>query len=226
MSSSPNRICFLLASFAIIACAEEPSAPTVQPAPYFTLSGVVRDEAGIPVAGAQIDVNSTIKFSNDSGFFAFERVRGLLTVIVTKPGFDEYGVKVNLQANVDLDVRLQNELVASEIMVGKTLAGTIPATARPCDPVRWDANAPCRRLTFRAPASGTLVLTLRWTSSPPLDLVVTNTFGDYLASSVEVSDNQAFVALHVDKDRRYEVRVSSYYGAQLFELTTELQPDQ
>jgi hypothetical protein len=209
----------------IIACADEPSAVQMQPAPFFTLSGVVRDAAGVPVAGAAVDINSAFKFSSDSGYFAFERVRGELTVIVTKTGFEEYGAKVRMDANVDLNVRLEKQLVVSEIIVGKTLAGTIHANALPCDPVRWDANAPCRRLSFIAPVSGTVVLTLRWTNTPPLDVVVTNAFGEYLAVSEEVGDNQAYVSLLVDQARRYEVRVSSYYGAQLFELTTELHPD-
>jgi Carboxypeptidase regulatory-like domain len=225
VSSSLNRICVLFASCVILACADDPGAVQMQPAPFFTLSGVVRDAAGIPVADAEVAISSTFKFSSDSGYFAFERVRGDLTVIVTKAGFEDYGVKVRMDSNVDLDVRLQKQLVVSEIIVGKTLAGTIHANALPCDPVRWDANAPCRRLSFIAPVSGILVLTLRWTGTPPLDAVVTNAFGDYLAYSEKVGGNQAYVALHVDQARRYEVRVSSYYGAQLFELTTELHAD-
>ncbi|MGH7471786.1 MAG: hypothetical protein ACRENP_27870 [Longimicrobiales bacterium] len=94
-----------------------------------------------------------------------------------------------------------------------------------CDPVHWDASAPCRRLRLTPSASGTLFISITWSGGPPLDGLITTSGGTLLANSKEENVELATAQAYLQAGAMYEVWVSSYYGTQVFDLRADLRPD-
>jgi hypothetical protein len=217
----------LLLGITLLACADEgPSAPVQPREPNFVLSGTVLDDAGRPIANASAQI-MTGPFSGGSaqtdadGEFSFPHVAGQVTLAVWKDEFGVYTKDLLVDADVALQISLSRLVSADSIVLDATVRFFVPANAPSCDH-NWDAQAPCRRIFFRAPASGFLFITIRWYAGSPLDAIVANLNGDYLAYSEEAGEREISVALHVDEGTTYDIRVNSYYSAQLFDLTAKL----
>jgi hypothetical protein len=101
----------------------------------------------------------------------------------------------------------------------RTVRSSVSATAAPCDPVGWDESAPCRRFYFIAPATGRLSIDNAWNGVPPLDATIVIPANRYVATSTDNGFNRVSLSASLIAGVRYEVRVNSYYGAQVFDMT-------
>lgn len=108
--------------------------------------------------------------------------------------------------------------------LGQTIQSTVSADAAPCDPVGWDALAPCRPFSFTAPQSGFLVIVISWNGGPELDATIVEPNDRYLASSTQGPGAEDItLTAAVEANVRYEIRVNSYYSGQVFLLRADLQ---
>jgi hypothetical protein len=118
------------------------------------------------------------------------------------------------------------------ISVGELVRASITRGDPVCDPVHWDANAPCKVYSLVAPTSGLLTVTLTTDipgSNPDvIDMMVTEVSSGMTLYSPGGAVQR--LSLDVQAARRYEIRINSYPyllplpGALDFELRTELQP--
>jgi len=229
-----KRLSLLIAACGIVmACAgEEPTAPVAPPPPpatplpTYVVFGTVQDEAGAPLSGAVADLvglgRSSI--SNDNGYFSFTGVRGPMTVRVGKDGYETQSRYLNVTADLAFSVKLLRVQTSEDIVLGQTIRSTVSEGARPCDPIRWDAAAPCRRFGFTAPFSGLFVVSISWNGGSELDATMMNPNDTYLATSTESGFEQITLVAIVEAGVRYEIRVNSYYGGQVFNLRADLTP--
>jgi hypothetical protein len=206
---------------------EDPADAEPTPRP-FVLLGTLRDEGGLAVSGATVGVAGDsvpwqYSISNDSGHFGFTGVLGPVAVRVWKYGFEHYVQNLVVAADVSLDIGLVKVEAIDSIRLGRTIRSHVDGNADPCDPIRWDTRAPCRRFSFTAPRSGTLVISVRWSGGSPLDAVILAPEGTYLAISEETGLEEATVSARVQAGATYEVRVNSYYAGQVFDLRADLQ---
>ena len=228
-----QRLALTLAVYALLAACEPeqpiaPAPPPQPPAPLPTalVSGFIHDETGMPLAGALVENlngGGTVT-ANETGNFSLLVVQGPFTLRVSKEGYESY--LRNLVANADLqvDVRLAVLLVVDSIVLSRTIRSTVEAGAAPCDPVHWDAAAPCRRFPFTAPLSGLLFISVSWHGGSELDVTFTTPGGSYLATSRELAPETVGFWVTVEAGASYEIRVNSYYESQVFELKAELVP--
>jgi len=206
---------------------EEPTdtEPTPQP---FVLLGTLHDEDGLAVSGATVGVAGDAvpwqyAISNDSGHFSFAGVLGPVAVRVWMFGYEHYVQNLVVVADLSLDIGLVRVEAIDSIRLGRTIRSHVDGDAAPCDPIQWDDRAPCRRFSFTAPRSGTLVINVSWNGGSPLDAVIIAPEGTYLAISEESGFDEVTVRGRVQAGATYEVRVSSYYSGQVFDLRADLQ---
>ena len=212
--------------------AEPPAGPRVYTQPTFppetfTLFGVVRDEAGRLLPGALAEVSGIrgTQITNLAGYFALSGLRGRATVRVWKEQYEIYQADVMMAADTLLDVRLSRAdyYFADSLVIGQTIRSFVPGSAAPCDPVRWDAKAPCRSFSYTAPASGRLEVAITWSGEPELDATITTISGAYVGTSS--GGFGTIIALApVSAGITYAVRVNSYYDFQRFTLRAEFRP--
>ena len=229
-----KRISLLVAAAGILMTAcdkpEDPVGPVSTPVrPSFVVFGVVRDTAGLPVSGATAEIvegrfQGWIQISNDDGYFSFTGVSGLITIRVWKDGYERYVQTLVVTADLVLEISLSSVEPIDELALGRTIRSNVPADAPPCDPVGWDAQAPCRRFLFTAPSSGELTIRIWWAGYPPLDATMMAPSGDYLAASAESGFEEIVMNAFVTAGETYEVRVNSYYEYQVFNLRADLTP--
>lgn len=227
-----KHLTLIAACALLLGCAdEEPiSAPTT---PAFVLFGSVRDSAGEPIAGATAQITDgtfrgRVAFSNQGGYFKFVQVSGPMTISVWKDGYDFSVVRdLMVSADLALDVTLARIEFSDSIILGQLIRSNVLAGAPPCDPVHWDAHAPCRRFSFTAPASGRLLISVTWSGGSPLDAVIMSPEGAYLETSEEWGPGveKVTVGTYVQEGLTYEIRISSYYDAQVFNLIADLITD-
>lgn len=162
--------------------------------------------------------------TNAFGYFTFSGVRGVVTVRVTAPGFEPQSRNLDVTADVTWSFKLARLLFASDsIVLGATIASAVDAGAPPCDPVNWDAWAPCQRFHFTAPATGRLVLLVTWQGISELDATLVTTGNSYVATSRPAATGIRLEGF-VQGGHLYEIRVSSYYEGQSFQLRADLFP--
>ncbi len=229
-----KRISLLVATAGMLMTAcdnpEDPVGPASAPArPSFVVFGVVRDTAGLPVSGAAAEIvegwfQGWTKISNDDGYFSFPGVSGPMTIRVRKDGYEYYVQTLVVTADLALEVTLSSVEVIDEMALGRTIRSTVPEDAPPCDPIGWDALAPCRRFLFTAPSSGELSIRISWAGDPPLDATMMTPNGDYLATSEESGFEEILMNAFVTAGETYEIRVNSYYDYQVFNLRADLTP--
>jgi len=205
---------------------EEPATQTPRP-PRYVVFGAVRDEQGLPIQGASAEIISTSSFglralSNSNGYFSFKDVSGFLLVRVWKDGYDHRTHWLKVDEDSQFEVSLLR-VETDSIFLGRTIRSAVDPHASPCDP-QWDAEAPCRRLSFMAPATGTLTIGVAWFGGSELDVVIVRSDETYLAFSDLTGFDEAVLEAQVEAGHKYEVRVSSYYDPQVFNLTANLAP--
>jgi hypothetical protein len=211
----------------VVACGdgtENPVTPAEPAPPAFVLLGTVQDEDGAAVSGAAVEITEgrykDLSTATDAqGHFAFVGVRGHLVLRITKLGYEGRLQGVLVSDNQLIEIRLDR---AAVIELGKTIRAVTGEP--PCDPVRWDANAPCRRFYFTSPSSGRLVIVVTWKSGPDLDATMLTESDDYLAHSNLTGASQITLQATVDAGLPYEIRVNSYYQTQEFDLKADLHP--
>jgi hypothetical protein len=229
MEADMGRRLVLIAACGIVVACGEVSEPVVdRPAPpSFTLFGIIRDDTGAPVAGANAKiVNGRFRdlssVSTDSGYFSFSAVSGPMKVRVRKDGFHGYERDIVVVSDRLLEVTL-SKVAFVELPLGATVRAKVAAADPPCDPFGWDALAPCRRFDLTATATGVLVVSITWRDGSPLDAALMAPNGSYLATSEEVGLNELVVVqATVEAGNRYELRVHSYYGSQEFDVRADL----
>jgi hypothetical protein len=212
----------------IIACSDKPNSdasPTgVNSRPTYVLFGTVRDSAGVPVAGADAQIvrgayAGRTAVSNQSGNFAFVGVSGTLVVSVSKYEYELYQKTLDIRADTAINVIMGRYNVSDTIQLGRTIRATVFEGAAPCDPVRWDARAPCRRFYFTPSSPGALFIEIKWDGLPELDATIVNPADEYVTSSSQSGSNRIIMSASLIAGVKYEVRVNSYYSAQTFDLT-------
>lgn len=219
----------LVCSALLTACDDQLSNPVLPPPPPagFVVFGIVETEDGFPMIDATAElirahypVQTTT--TNNSGHFTFSGVFGSATVRVSKPGYTGEQRVLTVTETVLTRFRLMRLLPDQVLTLGDTITATVQEGAPPCDPVGWDAEAPCRRFHFIAPSSGKLLVAITWQGSPEIDAVLVVGRAGYVASSVPAGFERVMLEGQVVKGVDYELRVNSYYGRQDFKLTAEL----
>jgi hypothetical protein len=208
--------------------------PTPQPVPpttSYTVSGVVRTRAGIPVAGARVVVlgqaGSISTTTDGSGNYSiagveasFDRMSPLLSASSAGYFTDvEFADSAYLPIVKDTKVDFRLAPVAP-ISLGEVIQGRSPVGDRVCSHWGYGASA-CQRFALAAPASGTLEVTI---SAPQFefdfDIVAPDgTFALYDGSW----RGPLSVSIPVVAGATYEIRViGGWNPPRAFELTTAL----
>jgi len=203
--------------------------PIAAPAPTYVLFGTVRDSAGAPVANATAVVTTgkylgRFALSNESGYFKFIGLLGPLTLRVTKEDYEMADNPLDVRGDLSLEVVIKKIFFSDSIELGRTIRSNVPASAKPCDPIRWDARAPCRPFRFTPSSSGLLSLQIKWDGLIPLDATITTLSNDYVATSSEVGFGNVTMAASLTAGQTYEIRINSYYGGLIFDLAATFQP--
>ena len=203
--------------------------PIAAPAPTYVLFGTVRDSAGAPVANATAVVTTgkylgRFALSNESGYFKFIGLLGPLTLRVTKEDYEMADNPLDVRGDLSLEVVIKKIFFSDSIELGRTVRSNVPASAKPCDPIRWDARAPCRPFRFTPSSSGLLSLQIKWDGLIPLDATITTLSNDYVATSSEVGFGNVTMAASLTAGQTYEIRINSYYGGLIFDLAATFQP--
>jgi hypothetical protein len=212
------------------ACSDVDELPTQPIAPTFAISGTIHDREGRRVTGASADVFGTPyvgrhTLSNDEGYFSIKGIAGPTTLRVWKAGYEAFSLPLVVSSDTIVDVTLPRFEYADTLILGQTTRSYVSGSAAPCDPVRWDARAPCRLYHFFPPASGKLQLTVSWRGGPPLDVTLVAHEGQYIASSREAAAELAALEAYVEEGTLYEIRINAYYDYQEFDLLAELIPN-
>lgn len=185
---------------------------------FYTLSGTVKDDNGLAVPSAVIhlaagsDLQTTS--SGAEGEYRFDHVRGNVNLHVSKEGYLDETSFVYVAKNETLNVSLSVPLT---LVPGTTLRSIVKAP--PCDPMRWDAAALCKEITFMPAVTGLYELLLTWSGSSELDLLVDDELN--LLWSNPSGQIRALVDGTAGVPR--QIRIHSYYSPQAFELTATLQ---
>lgn len=220
-----KRIAFWLAVMWVAACnADETVAPVKQVG--FTVTGVVRDQDGVPLADALAKLSDKgYGFTNAAGVFRIEGVQGAFNLLVSKESYTDFYRELVVTGDVFVEAVLTAIPYPDSLVLGKTVQSSVSANAPPCDPIHWDARAPCRKFTFRAPQSGVLAVTIAWEGGSQLDVVITTVKGKYLAASAEDELGRASASALVARGELYEVWVNSYYEGNAFALRADFVPN-
>jgi hypothetical protein len=223
-----KRRCIAIALFVVVAgcdarpiTAPQPGPPSLPPpdvplSAFFTLSGLVEDTEGVRLSGARVSLTtqSTLltTLSSEAGEYRFDNVRGNVVLGVSKDGFRDEVVSLNIAQDRSQNVALQRPLT---LVPGTTVRGTV--NGFPCDQ-NWDARAPCKQVTFTPPVTGVYELVLKWTGATELDLLVDGSLSFYWSSAS--GEIRAIVPGEAGRPR--EIRIQSYYSPTPFELTASL----
>jgi len=231
------------ACLALLACSGDPyqdhshpvspSTPSTPPPPpaTFVLFGTVRDMDENPLAGATAEVvtgrsANLTAISNANGYFSFTGVAGDVTLRVYKEGYDRFLKTFTVAADMAINVDLPRVELADTISLGHTIQSSVGPDAPPCDPVRWDARAPCRTFLIPRSTSGLLVVTITWSGDPELDATLVDSREQYVATSVDAPGDELSLSAWLEAGKTYVLRVNSYYARQIFLLKAEFQAAQ
>lgn len=204
--------------------------PPPIPIPTFRLTGSVRDAGDNVLPGASVTITDATQHltyvtkSDSLGYFAFLALPGgsMWTVVVRLASYLDESRFVILGGDRYLQIRMSPVAAQSTIEVGKEYTLGVQTADAPCDPIHWDANAPCARLRFLAPRTGAGTIRITWASSGEVDVTLMSDLEDYLAyasggRSLELSYD--FVG-----GTYYVIWVHSYYGAATFKVRVDIAP--
>ena len=226
------RSCTAFTLAAAIACGDPDTVitpPSTPPTPTATwiLQGTVRDGARRALSGVTVEIISG-RFSGrtavtgEGGAFRFLGVEGEMTILASKDGYVRYAHRLTVTSDVTFDFDLLKALPLDTIVVGRVIQATVQAGDSPCDPVRWDARAPCKRFLFIPPATGNLSIIIAWAGDPELDATLVTSTDSYLAVSKELAPRMVELSGPVAAGEPYEVRVNAYYTRQVFTLRADI----
>lgn len=126
-----------------------------------TISGLITDETGAVVAGAEVKLQSvergtmTTATTNDAGIYVFASVHpGQYQITIHKPGFkqvDLLGMMVNVQDHIEQNFRLQVGSVSESVTVSATdlKINTTDATVSTVIDRRFAENLPLNGRSFQ-----------------------------------------------------------------------------
>jgi hypothetical protein len=226
------RSIVMIAACMILPGCEDPILqPVIRPPQTqigYVVLGSVRDREGLPISEARADIvdgpfKGVSALSNPEGYFSLIGVSGRFNLIAWKDGYDFEQQLLTVTGDRPVEFRLP-KLESDGIIFGRTIRSYVLLNAPPCDPVRWDANAPCRRFTFTPPFTGRMYVTITWSGGSLLDATLTLPSGFYVATSDDLGSETVALQAVVDAHTTYELRVNSYYGTQVFNLKAELTP--
>ena len=207
----------LILSGTMIAACGGPTSPTpgVGISGVFALTGVVREVDGSPIGGASVQIQSTsletrTTMSAQSGAYRFDGIAGMVVLRAEKDGYGVATKTVSITADQVADLNMQR---IARLVAGEVFRGII--NDPPCDPIRWDAQAPCRRIFFTPTTNGTLTVRVTWTGSSEIDLLMAG--GYWKPEGREIR-----ATIEVQSGRQYEIILNSYYAPVPFEITAEL----
>jgi Carboxypeptidase regulatory-like domain len=226
-----KRVALLVATSVALAGCEKKRDLTTGPiaTPTYVLFGAVRDSSGAPVAGALAEIitggyKGRSALTNQSGYFTFIGLNGPLTVRVDKEDYEASEKTVDVKADLQLDVIIRKLYYADSIELGRTIRSNVSASSSPCDPVQWDARAPCRRFRFIPRSSGFLSIQIKWDGLIPLDATIVTLRNAYIATSRDAGFGVVTIVASLTAGETYEVRINSFYGALTFDLTADFEP--
>ena len=150
-----KRALLIAAGLMLAACHDSTNPPTAVipnikvPPPTYVVFGIVHNETGSPIFGAEAMViggkhAGRAAYSNADGYFSFTGVDGELTIRVFHPNYERIFKTLTVSADVVLDLRLEaiTIITGDSIRLGETIRSSVLSTAAPCDPIGWDASAP------------------------------------------------------------------------------------
>ncbi len=183
----------------------------------YTLTGTIQDSEGRPMPDVTLvlkgpdDVKSVV--SDAGGRYSISNVGGALELRISMTGYFEWSTPRYIAADQALNITLWPMV---ELTPGTVFRGTVRGA--PCDPIGWDANAPCQRLFFTAPSAGTLDLVLTWTGASELDMLAA---GHYFTPTMP---HQIHARVSVIAGVRTEIQINAYYAQEAFDLRVEFEP--
>ncbi len=85
-----------------------------------TVSGVVMDEGGVPIIGANIQVGGSMDgtITDIDGNFSLDMPAGSNTLVISYVGYKEIKVDVNGQSNLNITMTSDNELLDEVVVIG------------------------------------------------------------------------------------------------------------
>ena len=183
----------------------------------YTLTGTIQDSDGRPLSDVTLvlkgpdDVKSVV--SDAAGRYSISNVGGAVELRISMTGYSEWSMPRYIAADQVLNITLSPTI---ELTPGVAFGGTVHGA--PCDPVGWDARAPCQRLFFTAPSAGTLDLVLTWTGASDLDMLAG---GYYFTPTIP---HQIHARVAVIAGVRTEIRINAYYAQEAFDLRVGFEP--
>ena len=201
--------------------------PTVR---IFNLFGTVRDFDNVPLLGAKVTLtngsqNKLEAYTDIHGRYEILGITGSWNVAVTYDGFVAAVSIVDMSVNRVLDFKMIRLPRAVAFEVGKEFDVVISATDAPCDPVHWDASAPCVRMRLQAPRTGQLTVSVTWASTGDVDFtIMSDDERAYLAYSGSGEQHTLTTSLGVTAGTYYVIWIHSYYGAASFKIRADIVP--
>jgi hypothetical protein len=206
-----------------------PQPQDTLPIPTFNLVGTIRAADNTPLSGAIVTLTNFLQQRRETqtdtaGRYEIRGISGTWNVIVSVADHIEAVSVVVMNADRVLDFRLIPVSRPLPFEVGKEFAYEVDARARPCDPVHWDANAPCARLRFQAPRTGLLSVLLDWEGSNEVDFTIMSDDEASYLTYAGTSGHTASTSFGVIAGTYYVIWVHSYYGAASFTIRADINP--
>jgi hypothetical protein len=151
--------------------------------------------------------------SDAAGRYSIGNLSGGLDLRISIPGYAEWSTPRYIAADQVINITLRPIV---ELTPGTPYRGTV--SGAPCDPMGWDANAPCQQLFFTAPSAGTIDLVLTWTGASDLDMLVG---GQYF---IPTTPRRVHARVPVVAGVRTEIRINAYYAQEEFDLRVAFEP--
>jgi hypothetical protein len=231
-----TRLFAVASAIALAGCSpttpyERPPEPP-PPALGYTLSGLVSDQFGVPLAASDvqaIEAGGRIHRTQTGadGRYRLTNLTGPIAVVVSYELFPSESKSVTMTANSTLDFVVTITPApplsagAIPIAVGEAVNETIDAAVDPfCEP-NWDSHSPCRQFVLVPQASEDVRIVLTWVgAADALELHLINPLlGRVLGNVSPLASTE--ITARVEPLHAYEIRVMAYYGPMKFRLSVE-----
>ena len=143
--------------------ANSPTGPSAPPAPlsaFFTLSGVVSEPEGAPVAGVNVQLSGKSAITDEAGRYAIGELSGIIGLELSKEGYEPLTIS-GYQMSGD---RVLNLMLTPTIRIaaGESKVVTLYDADRgyPFPDAYSECAAPCKLIRVTVPAVGSLAVKL------------------------------------------------------------------